>query len=632
MLQSIRDGVKGWIAYVIVGFIAVPFLFIGGYSYFTGSGGAVVAEVDGVDIDRQRLDQVYRQQRDRLAEMFGGSLPDDMYDEAALRRESLDRIINQTLLYGFVGDKGLRVSDQELAHHIRNQEAFQVDGRFSRERYEMLLQRNRMTTDQYEALVRRDLLVDQLQEAVMLSTVVSEAQLDRYISLIDQRRSFAYAKWPASALLEEVEVTDAEVETRYEAHLTEYMRPEAVRVAYVELTPEALGERARITEDELRAYYRETRGRYGDGGRREARHILIQLGEDPAEGEVEQARALALDLRQRIEQGESFEELADAHSDDAGSARRGGMLGWLERGDTVEPFEEALFSLDEGELSDPVRSPFGYHLIFVEGVEAGDAPDFEEVRDEVRRDLLRAEVGAELFEMADELANIAFEQPAGLEPAADALGLEIRTSDWIPRDGAEEGLAGYPQVVEAAFHEDVLEHAYNSDLIELADDRFLVLRLHEHRPAAPEPLEAVADEIRETLRRQAAGEIARQRAEALAEALEEGADWDEAVAGQGGDAGSAELVGRGDSRHPPAVVERAFTLGEGAGAVVTLNDAGAAYVRLDAIEPGDPDALDADERRELRQQLLAAGARAEFDGLIEAMRAEANIRIREDRL
>ncbi len=632
MLQSIRDGIKGWIAYVIVGLIAVPFVFIGGYSYFAGSGGAVVAEVNGVEIPRQRLDQVHRQQRDRLAEMFGGELPEDMYDDAALRREALDRIIDQTLLYGFVGDRGLRVSDRELAHYIRGQQAFQVDGRFSRERYELLLQRNRMTTDQYEALVRRDLLVDQLQEAVLFSTVVSAAEVDRYVTLMDQRRSFAYVQWSAAALQDEVEVTDADVEAHYSAYLTEYMRPEAVRVAYVELTPEALGEEARITDEELEAYYRETRGRYEEGGRRQARHILVQLEEDASEAEVEQAYARVEELRQRLAQGESFEALAETYSDDGGSARRGGMLGWLERGDTVEAFETALFSLDEGQVSQPVRSPFGYHLIQVEAVERGDAPDFETVRDELRRDLLRERVGGQLFEMADELANIAFEQPAGLEPAAEALGLEIRVSDWIPRTGADTGLARYRQVVEAAFHEDVLEHAYNSDLIEVADDHFLVVRLEDYRPAAPEPLEAVADEIREALRLQEADTIARRRAEDFAEAVADGASWEEALAGLGGDLGHAEFVGRGERRHPPAVVDRAFTLGPDGSAVVDLPDGGAAYVQLEAIQPGNPEAITVEEREELRRQLQAATANAEFEGLIRALRTDAKIRIREDRL
>ncbi len=526
MLQEIRDGIKGWIAWVIIGLIALPFIFMGGSEYLGGGGGeAVVAKVDGEEIPRARLEQAVERQRTRLREMFGGDLPEEeAFEAASLRREALEQLIDEALLNAYVHDQGLRVSDAAVARRIRDQEIFQEDGAFSRERYQTLLERNRLTPADYEGLVRRDLQTQQLEQAVLSSSLVTDSQLERLVRLRNETRDFAYVAVPAGRFRDEVTVQDAAVEARYEAQTEAYMAPEAVRLAYVELGLRDLRDQADIDEADLRERYA---AKYGD---------------------------------------------------------------------------------------------------------AEDAPAFGQVRAELETALLEEQVGTELATRGEELGNLAFEHPESLEPAAEALGLEVQATGWIDRDGEGAGLGGIPEVVEQAFSEDVLESGHNSGLIQPEEDRYLVVRVREHREAAPRPLSAVEERIRETLRSEQAAERARQRAEALVAAAREGRPLADIAAELGTEVATAEDVQRRGGGHPGPVVRRAFALEEGGYGLAELGDGAAALVRLDAVARGDPGDLSEQERAQLERQLRRVTGESQLQALIGALRAEAEIEIHEDRL
>lgn len=630
MLQQIRDGVKGWLAYAIVFLIAIPFVFVGGYSYFAGGDGRVVAEVDGEEIPRERVEQVFQQQRQRLREAFGDELPEG-FDDARLRRSALEEVVDQTLMQNYVRRQGFRVSDQEVARHIRSQQIFQVGGRFSRERYENLLRQNRLAPEQYEDLVRQDLLVDQFQQAVLGSAAVSDRELANFVALRDQTRDFRYVQYDAAGYLDGIEVSDADIQAFYQEHTDRFMEPEAVRLEYLEITPEAVGEEAAPSEDDLRAYYDETRSEREEGGRREARHILLALDEDADAERREAALEQAEALRDRLRDGESFDDLAAEYSDDPGTADVGGQLGWVERGEMVDAFEDAMFSLPEGEISEPVVTRFGVHLIRVDDVEAGDAPSFEDIRDELQAEWLQDHAGTDLLELGDEMANVAFEQPDSLEPAAEVAGLEIRRTDWIPREGTDDGLGSYAAVLDAAFDPEVLDNRYNSDLIELSSTRFVLIRLLEHREAAPKDLAEVSGEIRDRLRDRQARERAADDARGFVDALADGADWDELASERGLKTEVVEAARRTEGNHPGDIVSRAFRMAADRPGVVTY-ETGAAAVRVDGIESGRIEALDPQERIQVRQQLLSATARQELTSVLHTLRQSADIRYRRDDL
>ncbi|MBK1734549.1 hypothetical protein CKO15_04455 [Halorhodospira abdelmalekii] len=483
MLQAIRDGVKGWIAWVVIGLIALPFIFMGGYDHFTGGSDrdAVIAKVAGEEIVRHELNRAVDQRRMQLRELFGGQLPPGMFDEESLRREALQELIDERLLKAYVERQNLRVSDEEVAQAIRNQQVFHEGGRFSRERYRALLQQNRLTPEQYEQLVREDLLIATLEEALRVGGAVVPRQLDQLVSIQEERRRFEYVELEAAAFLDEIEVTDSEVERRYAERSFDYMAPEAVRLAYLE-----------VHEDEL----------------------------------------------------------ADA-----------GLI--------------------------------------------------------------------------DEMANVAFERPESLEPAAEVVGRKIAHSGWLTRDGGDDdGLAQYPEIVAAAFSEDVREHGYNSDLIEVSGGRFFVVRLEAYRPPAPRPLVEVADEIRADLRRERALDEARAQAERWSAELTEGADatLEEKAAAHGIELFAAGPVRRDDRGHPQAVVRKAFALADGAVGSVQVAADTIALVSVQEIEPGRPDDLAEEEREQLRQQLGQLVAHTDFRAFLEALREEADVQINEGRL
>ena len=526
MLQAIRDGIKGWIAYVIIGLIALPFIFMGGYEYFGGGQDeAVVARVDGEEITRDQVERMVQRQRAQLREMFGGEIPDDRFDGRALRRESLEQLIDETLLFAFVEGQGLRVSDQEVAREIRSQEIFHEGGEFSQARYRTLLERNRMSPEAYEDRVRRDLKVRQIEQAVFASAATTPSEMQRLVRLQDERRSFAYLEIDADRFKDDITIDDEAVAEHYEANTQDYMAPEAVRVRYVELTPLDLRDEAELDDEAVRERYE---ARYGD--------------------------------------------------------------------------EE-------------------------------DAPGLEAVREELEAELIREQMGTELAQRADRLGNVAFEEPASLEPVAEQFGLEVRTSDWIERGGASEGIGQHAEVVEAAFSEDVLEQGFNSDLLEPEADRYLVLRRHEHREAEPRPLEAVAEQIRGELRAARAADKALEQAEALAEELRAGATIPELAEEHGLEAFEADGVRREDRGHPEAVLQRAFGLAEtGDVEAVGLEDGAAALVELSGIQRGDLERLSESEREQMRQQLRRMAGNAEVQALVRALRAEAKIEVAEERL
>ncbi|MCG5547995.1 peptidylprolyl isomerase [Halorhodospira halochloris] len=481
MLQAIRDGVKGWIAWVVIGLIALPFVFMGGYDYFTGGTDrdAVVAKVGGEEIVRHELNRAVEQRRMQLREMFGGDLPEGAFDEGAMRREALQGLIDERLLHKFVADQNLRVSDEEVARTIRNQQIFHEGGQFSRDRYRTLLNQNRLTPEEYEEMVRQDLLVGQFEDVMHRSSFVASGMAERYLKLDREQRSFEYLELTAELFKDEVEITESELESYYEEHKDEYMAPEAVKLAYIE-----------VREDEL---------------------------------------------------------------DDAAKI--------------------------------------------------------------------------------DNMANVAFERPESLEPAAEEVGADIRYSDWITQEGESDGLAQHSAIVSAAFSEDVLEYGYNSDLIEVSGGHFFVVRKAEHREAEPRPLSDVEQEVREQLRLERALDLARQEAEDLIASVEEDAEQLSSFAERvGAELFAVDGARRSDVSHPQSVVREAFRLGEGGVGKVELDNATVAVVRLAEVEPGDPDGVEDQELRQVQRDIEQMTSRADMQAFMRALRDDVSVKINEQRL
>lgn len=614
MLQSLRDRMSGVVAWFIVGLLIIPFAFFGIDQFTTGNANPEVASVGDRDITLREFRNAYNQRYQRLVQMLGENFDPSTLDRGVMRQAVLEDMIQQEARLQYAQANGWRVSDQSLMQFLQEVPAFQRDGRFSAEAYRELLAQQGMSPQRYEQQLREGLRAEQLRNAVVNSSFVVPAEVARARAVRDQQRSFAAVRVPASRFLGEIEVEEDALQAAYEANREAYRVPERVKLAYVEL------DRDRIAEDQpapsesvlRRIYESESKVRFSSPERRQVRHIL-------AEGET--ARERIEEAAQRIEAGASFAEVAEAVSDDSGSAEEGGSLGWIESGDMVPAFEEVAFSLPPDTVSDPVESEFGWHLIRVDAVEEKTTKPFDdpEVQEQLTRMYREREADVAFREALDQVERIAFEQAASLEPAAEAVGLEIKTTDWLAR-GSGEGLLSNPEVAEAAFS-DTVAAGENSRPLELAPGWVVVIRQREHEPARVRALEEVREQVAADVRAERARAKAREMANAIQEAVTGGATLADAAASRDLQAQQADKVSRSSNDWDGRVLNTVFGLPrpdavESAPVrTVDLGEEGIAVVRLQVVhEPEDTSTDDADHRTLVRRiQGRAAGT--EFAGL-----------------
>ncbi len=637
MLQDIRDGASRWIVWTVIVLIAAAFATFGLSQYMGPSGQPrAVATVNGHEISRNQAGQAYRNQRQQVEQMYGGDLEITDEIDREIRRDALQQLIDRRLLADYLDDRNMTLSDQDLAAVIRSQEMFHEGGRFSAERYRQLLQANQMTTDQYEQQVRRQALAQQVRSSLSETGLVTEREVDDLLRLEYQERDVAWLRISADGWQDDVSVSDEEIEGYYEDNRGEFVTPERVRLAYVELNREDLLAQVDVSDDDIEARYEQVKGdRYADTGRVEARHILIRVDEDADSDTVAAAEERIRELYQRLRDGESFAELAEEYSEDPGSARRGGDLGEVQRGDMVEAFEDALFALDGGEISEPVRSPFGFHLIEATTMDRGEATPLEDVRDEIRRELAEERISTAYFDEINRLDDLAYDMPDSLEGPAEEMGLEVRESDWLTRDGADEGIGAVREVVGAAFDPEVLEDGMNSRVIEIDDDRAVVVRVAEHEPQAQLELDEVRDDISERLRARKAGEAAESIAQELMDRVRDGDD-PESLADEDDRLGyqSVGWITRQDGEAPWPVLNEVFRMSRPDGdrpEVGVISAAGdRVVVILRGVRDGDPEAVDAEERRELADRLRDAYGQEAVEQFLAQLRADADVEVHDE--
>lgn len=592
MLQTIRERAQGWIAWVIVILLIIPFALWGIQSYLGVSGEPVAAKVNGFELTERDLDRQVRQTRIELREQLGAAYDPALFEAGVLREQVLDDMIREALLLDAARRLGLRVSDEELRLQILSEPAFQSNGRFDRETYEQMLRLQGLTPASFEAGLRQQMVGTQLPRALVESAFLTSADIADYQRLSGQQRAIDYARFAVADFLErDAPVEEADIQAYYETHGSAFRTPEQVRVDYLMLDARSLASDVSVDEAELRAAYERDQARFVEPERREVRHLLLTLPPDADEAAEAATRAEIKALRERIAAGESFEALAREHSKDPGSAERGGSLGTLSR-DTLDPaFAQVAFSLQPGELSEPVRTPFGFHLIKVDLIEPEQISAFETVRDQLHEELAQQQAEAMYYELGERLASLAYEMPDSLEPVAEELGLEVVRSDWFSREGGE-GPLGNPKVVAAAFSPEVLENGNNSDLIEPEPNvlRAIVVRVAEHRSAAVRPLDEVREEILAAIRTEKAGAAARTAAETMLEQLQAGETWE--ALPENVVTTTSGLVDRYAAEVPVAVRERAFTLpapAEGAASygIAELDDGDVVLVRLTEVRDGE---------------------------------------------
>jgi peptidyl-prolyl cis-trans isomerase D len=629
MLQAIRERAQGWLAWVIVVLISIPFALWGIQSYLGVGGEPVVAKVNGVEITERDLSRRAQQARIELRERLGAGYDPALFEEGQLRAEILNDMIRQTLLLDASNRIGMRVSDEEVRLQILSEPAFQRDGQFDRDAYERLLRLQGLTPAQFEGQLRQELIGNQLLRAVVVSELVTRSELGDYQRLVGQTRELSYALVPTADFQSDTPIGEDAIQAYYQANAQRFQTPEMVKLDYLVLDVGELAQGAEIDDEELRRIYDEDQARFGQAEQRSVRHLLLTVPPDADDAATQAIEAQLRDIRERILAGEAFAELAQARSQDPGSTGQGGSLGTIEQGLMDPVFDSIAFSLPVGEISEPVRTRFGYHLIEVTEIIPATTKAFDEVKDELRTEVARQRAESLFYDLGERLANVAYETPDSLEPAADELGLSLQHSDWIGRDGGE-GVLAHPRVRGAAFSDDVLVGRTNSDLIEPEPDvlRAVVLRVADHRVAATQPLEEVRETIIESLRLDRAREAALQAAQNAADRIREGVVWSEALPSAVVETPGA--VGRDLPTVPDAIRRLAFTLpapGEaGASVGTTVLDSGdVAVIQVTAVKDGEvtpaEGAAPASEAAMLAQVL----GRQAYDGMLSDMELRAKV-------
>ena len=549
MLQKIRDRISGWIAALFLGAIAVVFIFWG--IRFENSATSAAARVNGESVSLEQVRRAWQQRQTELQRDSRDELPAELVRSE--QRSLLDDFIRRELLRQRTDELGYRIGDQKLVATLSSIPALQVDGQFSRDRYAALLRQQGRTEAAFEADLRDDLQIGELQRGIAISSFATTSELRRRIELEGEQRDVDFAVVPAAKFASQATVAAEDVERWYGENKARYMTPETVSLQYLQLDLDEVAAGVEVTEEALRKHYDEVaHERFVEAEQRRASHILVETGDDEAA-----TRTRAEQLLARARAGEDFAALARENSDDAGSKSQGGDLGWSTREAFVAPFAEALFALTPGELSGPVRTQFGYHIIRLDEVRPGKQRGFDEVRTELEAEFRREQAQALYYERSQELADESFAALTELETVAQKLGLPLRTVATYTRAGGGP-FGAERKLLEAVFSSEVLVERQNSAPISLGEESVVVLRVTAHEEPRQQPLGDVRADIEADLQAQAAQQAATAAADAMIARLAGGAAWNDVVAGQGLTAAGQVTVDRRNAELPPELLQGAF--------------------------------------------------------------------------
>lgn len=497
MLQAINDRIKGWLGITIVILIGLPFALWGIQSYFDDSGPRYAAKVNNVEISENEFERTVSAQRQALVRQNNGVLP---MEEKTLRERTLAQLINQRLLESVTLENDYRISDLVLSAKL--QQLFSVDGVFDRDRLESVAMSNRMSVPMYEHTLRNELRLQQMQSAIANSAFVTKEEVNDLALLKEQTRDISVLTFNQEGFSSNTSVTAESIKQYYEENVQRFMLPEKVKVDYVEISSESLTENVEASEEQITSMYDDYLASVSGREERQASHVLLSASDDKAA-----ALKKIESLKQEIEQGADFSEIAKKHSQDPGSAAQGGDLGWIALGEMVKPFEQALFDMEKGAVSEIVESQFGYHLIKLSDIRSETVIPLGVKRYEFEDELKSDAVASMFYDVSERLASTAYENPDSLDMVVDALELKVQTSDFFTR-GEGKGVAENQKVRDIAFSSLVLEQGSNSDVIEISPTHVIVLRINEHVPAKPIPLEVVSSKIENILKTQAANKQA----------------------------------------------------------------------------------------------------------------------------
>lgn len=636
MLQNIRERAQGIIAWIIFVLLALAFGFWGIQSVFHLGGGSTkkaIAKVNGTTITENQLRVAYQRLTAQQKQNLGNKFVLNQQTESKLKQKALQQLILNALLANNAKTQGYRITQGQIDSVLMSIPAFQVDGKFSPERFRLVLNSMMFTEAGFIRQLRADMLMNQVHLGIVTSAFALPDEVARAYQLINQRRDIDYVLIPTQQFKNEVKLSEQDLQNYYQQHKQAFKTPEQVKVAYLELSYKDILQKQKFSEAQLKQYYQSNIDNYKAPAKWQVAHILIALPKSATKSQTAKAKQQIDTIYQALRQGKVFAELAKDKSQDVVSSEKGGKLPWFSAGNVDPAYITTVTKLKPGQYSQPVRTQYGYEIIKLLAEKPAKVLPFAEVKARVKN-MLAAQHAQKVFaDENDQLSDITYSNPDTLKTAADKLGLTIKYTDYFTRKGDKKGLLANPKVVATAFSDDVSANKNNSDVIQLNQQKVIVLRVANHKAAAVKSFSMVKDEIKTKLIEQKASKLAGALATTLVNELQQGKTLQQLASTHNLTLKVANNIDRHNEKLNAEILTKAFKLPLPSenkakpAASLALEDGGYAVIQLMKVIPGNPDTMTKQQLQAYLQQVASGYGQLDYQLYVKQQRHKAKIKI-----
>ncbi len=636
MLTAIRDKVSGWIAVVIVSLLIVSFGLWGVSYYFTQGGAINIAKVNDKTISLQAYQRALFNLRQRMQQLFGDKLTAS--EDELIKEQTLGKIIDTEVINQVIENENLQVSDNSVRAAIENLELFQNEETgFDRSLYARSVLSLGMEPAYFEYQMQLDMLSEQLQSALAESTFVLDKEIEHIIGLKNQKRNITYTILSADSYMEEVVVSSEDIESYYKEHPQLYKEPEKVKIAYIDLDVSKLAETVQFEEVDLRAYYDANRDKFNVQEQRGVTQLFAKVDEDASDEEVEKVKARIDEIASIVKEGKTFEEVVELYDEEGKGGVEFSEHGLITQGIMGDEIDKFLFSANEGDISDPIKSKDGFHIVKTGVIKGGPKNTFENVKQQVEAEYKRTQAENQFFEQADFIAALTYEHPDTLEPAAEATGIDIQETGFFSRNGEQEGILAEDKILAASFNDEVKNTGNNSEAIELSDVRIVVLRVIEQLPEHLKSLADVSEEVIKDIKTSQTQQKAQELGEEILDKLTTGEELSAIAEQYNVEWTEEENIKRDDMNVNRSILRTVFRMGkpEDDSAVykgVKMGSGDFAVIIVSNVIDASDAEIDEEMRKTTRNELIQRYANNEWKQFVNDAKNNADVNIFRDNL
>jgi len=631
MLQKIREHSQGWLTGVIVFVLCFAFGIWGLESYLgTNTSSDVPAKVNGRVVSQAELNSQYERLHQQQQVQLGANFVFDQKVEIQLKKQALDQLIMGQILVQSATKEGYRVTLDEVDRTLLTIPAFQINGKFSRERFREVLGNILYTEQAFLNDLRINMLIDQVRLGFVTSAFALPAEVEAAIKLVNQKRDLSYLIVPVTRFNNPNQVTDKEALAYYQQHQAEFTMPEQVNIEYVALSLPQLAAQLHFSEAEMQEFYRNNLGNYTRPIRWHVAHILIKVPKEASSQQLADAKAKADAIAQRLHAGESFAKLASISSDDVVSAKNNGELDWFSPGMVDPTLEKVVAQLKQpGDISSPTKTKYGFSIVKLLDTQKPEVLPFKEVRAQVEKALAQQKAEQAFANDSDKLSNLTYANPGTLDVAAKALNLQVKTTHLFDRNGGQDEITSNPKIISAAFSADVLQ-GNNSGIIELNPDTLLVLRVKQHKLVSLRPFAEVRRQVIQQLSLQLAEQKARSFGQELLQHLQQGNNGLQLANQSKLNWHTVKEVSRYSNQAPAAILNAAFRMprpqNQGVShASLRLPNGDYAIITLSAVRDGDISKAASSQLRIYSEELENGFGRLDYALYVDSLVKKAKV-------